>query len=115
MADFLSLWACLFLLTEIFEAPVAWAILSMGRPKKGRALASALLASVWTHPILFSVSWFMPATQADRFLWILAMELVVVTAEAWWHRRFSGVAWPCALVASLMANGVSFGAGWLLF
>lgn len=111
---FLAWWLYCFALTELLEAPLAWVLLSRAGAKPGRALASALLASLWTHPFLFSATWFLDLPPVAWLAVVSGLELVVALSEALWHRKFLGLPWREALVASFAANGFSYGLGLLI-
>lgn len=113
--EFFIWWLFCFLLTEIAEVPVAWALLKQAGVASGPALTSALLASVWTHPFLFAAVWFLDLAPAPWFAAVVGMEIVVALTEALWHRRFLGVPWRRALGVSFAANGLSYGLGLLMF
>lgn len=119
-SSYLLMWLGAFALTQVIEAPIyaRWSVRGDWR--------SALLASTWTHPVL----WFVATPLWQHLRWPLAdltgaydpaawdmpvlyaMEVTIALAEGAWLRSRGGVRpWLWAGVA----NGASFLTGELIY
>jgi hypothetical protein len=97
-----SSWLFAFAVTQAIEAPIY-------RGALGGRWGVALIASLLTHPLVFSAT---AAAPLEWFWWVLlAAEAFAVLAEALYLRR-AGL--KDALLWSITANGASFAAGSLL-
>lgn len=116
---YLLMWLGAFALTQVIEAPIyaRWCVRGNWR--------AALLASTWTHPVL----WFVATPLWQHLRWPLAdllgsdpaawdmpvlyaMEVAIAMAEGAWLRRCAGVRpWLWAVVG----NGASFLTGELIY
>jgi hypothetical protein len=105
-------WLRAFSLTLAIEALVAAPLLRRAEPRIGRRLAAVVLVNLATHPLV----WFLfPGLAARHAIRLLLSEAWAFGAEAAGYL----VVWPAlgvrrAVVVSLLANGVSFGAGLVL-
>ncbi len=111
-ARYAAMWAAAFALTVALEAPiVAWWLRRRGAPL-GRAIAAACFAQLATHPWV----WFVfPALGWQRRTSLAASELFAWWIEAALYALVTpGLRWR-AVVVSLVANGVSYGVGALLW
>ncbi|MFT7625740.1 MAG: hypothetical protein ACI9WU_004931 [Myxococcota bacterium] len=115
MTPYFELWMVAFAWTLALEAPV-YTLLLHRRLGVGRALASGLLASCITHPLL----WFVVPQFAPYNLFLVVAESGVVVFEtlivAASLRHFTGdPRWRLSFVASLVANVSSavIGSLWL--
>lgn len=102
------------LLSILFEAPVAAALVYRLRPKQALAAAGAsVLATMASHPQLWAAAlWAYP-----RFgYWpsILGLEVLVILFEAAVMGLILRLSWRQALALSFAANLVSVAAGLLL-
>ncbi len=102
-----------FALTLIIEATAA---LALARPLRLPAAACALaavLASSLTHPLLWAV--FGDVHAALGALTTPVLEVGVICAETPVYRWLAGCHWSAALLASLLVNAASWGAGELIY
>lgn len=108
------LWFKAFMLTLMFEVPVFWAIARQDKKLIGscptwRVLVAAATGTCLTHPLFWFV-W--PLVVNEYNAYIISGELLIAFVETF---IFMLVARPIrfrfALMASFVANAVSFGAG----
>ena len=102
-----------FALTLIIEASAALAVgRALGLQMSACALA-AMLASMLTHPVLWMVFYDVQAVVGP--LTTPLLEMAVVLAEAPVYRLVAGCRWIDALLASLLVNAASWGAGEVIY
>ena len=79
----------------------------------------SLIANVVTNPAVNLVLWGVLAIfpEIDGVYWccFVLLELLVVAVEGWIYLRCTEESWRRCILASLLANAVSCGAGWILF
>ena len=110
--DLVIAWAKAFLLTVAVEIPVASVVLRQDERSLARRAGLVFFASLATHPAV----WFIfPRLDLTYLRMIAAAETWAVVVEAVFYGfAFRGVEPWRAFVASLLANGASFGVGLLL-
>lgn len=102
-----------FALTLIIEGLAALAVArALGLQMSACALA-AMLGSMLTHPVLWMVFHDVHAVVGP--LTTPLLELAVFVAEAPAYRWIAGCRWIDALLASLLVNAASWGAGEVIY
>jgi hypothetical protein len=97
-------------LTLACEVPVV-TLLARTRPVS-QVLIVAIGASCLTHPLAWRIASVLSPDEYRSGLWLI--EIGVVLVEAMWYRFWLCARFGLALRWSLLANAMSFGAGWLL-
>jgi hypothetical protein len=101
-------WFNAFLVTLLIETPIVARMLR-GRTEPRTAVELALLATSLTHPFL----WFAWRPVVDDYTtYVVSGEALVFLAETCVYRKVTS--WRYAALVSLVANGASWGLGWLL-
>ena len=79
----------------------------------------SLIANVVTNPAVNLVLWgvlaIFPVNDGVYWCCFVLLELLVVAVEGWIYLRCTEESWRRCFLASLFANAVSCGAGWILF
>ena len=108
-------WFITFALTLAIELAVAWPILGLVDRRRGRRVATILLANALTHPIVFGLS-SIPQSLAIVVPLIVGLELGASAFEAWlYHRSLGRQHLLIAVAASSLANAASLGASLVLW
>lgn len=102
---YVAAWARAFAFTQIVEAPIyRWGF--------GARWRTALGASALTHPFVwFAFPWLQHALGVRYRVWVTFAELFALFVEAALLVRAERMTPRRALLASLAANGTSFGLG----
>src|SRR3989338_5864202 len=105
--------------TFVFEVPVVvilcymWNVIPTWN-RLGRVIVIAIAASCITHPFVYNGAMYLHWPQA-WWTRVYMLEIAAFLLEAWLYKRMLMLSWPRALLFSLLANGMSFGAGVLFF
>lgn len=104
-ASYLAAWARAFAFTQIVEAPIyRWGF--------GARWRTAFGASALTHPFVwFAFPWLQHAWGMPYTRWVALAEVFALLVEAALLARAEKLPPGRALLASLVANGASFGLG----
>lgn len=100
-------------LTLIIEGVAALACARAFRLPAASCALAAMLASLVTHPVLWAV--FHDVHAALGAFTTPTLEAAVILAEAPVYRWIAGCRWREALLASLLVNAASWGAGELIY
>ena len=100
-------------LTLIIEGTAALAIARAMRLSPASCALAAMLASLVTHPILWAIFYDVHAVLGAFTTPML--EVAVFLAETPVYRWIAGCRWNQALLASLLVNAASWGAGELIY
>jgi hypothetical protein len=102
-----------FGLTLAVESVAAAALAPAFRISRLRAVASAVLGSSLTHPLLW-YSYYM-AFEVLGAMTTPLLEALVILAEAPFYRMLATPRWTEALLLSLLVNAASWAAGELIY
>lgn len=100
--------------TLAVEVPLA--LLWLGRLglATGRALRSATVVNLVSHPVAFLVAWQLVTRVVPGAVALVVIEFGVIVGEAAGYRRLAGVDGESALQLAAVANAASLGIGWVL-
>ena len=105
-------WLVGFFLTLVLEAPWVLALLARPVPSWGRRFSALLFANLATHPLVW---FFFPAMPLSRAWSVACSEIWAFGAEITFYALYvQGITLRRAAVTSVLANGTSFGVGWVL-
>lgn len=103
-------------ISAAIEGPIAFGIVRLAKwPCRGalHAALASIVATAVTHPQLWSAALW-AFTRFDYWPSVLALEAVVILAEALLIAWMAELALPRAMVVSLLANTASCAAGMLI-
>ncbi len=106
-------WHLAFLLTLVLEVPV-YVLMTRGAVPAWHGALAGILCSAVTHPLLWFI-WTRVIATIGYVPYVVSGELLVAATETGiLFLVCRPLRWGRALLASLMANGFSFGVGLLL-
>jgi hypothetical protein len=109
----MSLWLVAFALTIAIEAPVVWLLVGSTEPRPMRKMGAIFYANMATHPAVWFIFPLLPVSHGAS---VVLSEISAFVLEAGLYAMlFERISLRRAALVSLLANGLSFSAGfWAL-
>ena len=105
-------WLIGFAMTVALEAPWVLKLLKAHEPNATRRCWALLFANLLTHPLVW---FFFPTLPLPHAVALTCSELWAFAGEWLFYAMFiPQLRWKNAAITSLIANGASFGLGWLI-